>query len=174
MRRSLTVCRHGLCLAAAVVVLTACGGSDDGGDDQSSASSATSSSASGSSPGAANSEFCTRAAGAQDQLEAAIVQSQTDLASLPGSIQALEADVAAIEPPPEIASDWNAYAALIEQASTEISSIDFTDPNASATLQEKLTPVITQLGTLSTGVSDYLRDECGSGPLPSVPASPTS
>lgn len=174
MRRSLTVCRNGLSVAAAVVVLTACSGSGDDADSRSSATSATSSSATESGPNAENSEFCTKAASARAQLEAAIVQSQTDLASLPGSIQELQAEVATVEPPAEIASDWNAYAALIEQASTEISSIDFTDPNASATLQQKLTPVVAQLGTLSSSVSDYLRDECGAEPLPSVPASPTS
>src|SRR5829696_4670818 len=102
MGRTLIVCRGGLSAAVAVVLLTACGGSDD--ESASSESSASSSSAAETTE-PADSEFCTEATEAYEQIQPAISGSADPTAVAPALQQAAD-DVRAIEAPPEIASDW--------------------------------------------------------------------
>jgi hypothetical protein len=172
MRRTLTVCRNGLSVAAAVVLLTACGGS--GNDNSaSSSSSATNSSASGTSAGAASSEFCTQAASIQEQVGSTLTN-QSDPAALPQALQEAATAIRAITPPDEIASDWNALADGVEQIASAFSTIDFNDPNALANFQQQIGQLEAQLSTASTNVETYLAKECGLGTAPTETASPTS
>ena len=178
MRRSLTVCRSGLSLAAAVVLLTACGGSDDE-DSASSESSATSSSASTSSAAEdtaepANSEFCTEAAAAFEQVEPAFTGGGDDPAALATALQQAADDVREIEPPSELESDWAALADGIEQFSQAFADVDVTDPASAAELQERSTAIIGQLTTSATNVQTYLATECGLDVDSTEPAAPTS
>jgi hypothetical protein len=155
MRPSLTACRTGLSVAAAVVLLTACGGSDD---TASSASSKAGSSASESS--AADSKFCTEAAAIQKNLGTTLEDSQ-DPTALPQALQEAAAQIRAIDPPAEIADDWNRLADGAEKISQAFASIDINDPNALATLEQKIGELGTGLSTASTRVDNYLREKCG-------------
>jgi hypothetical protein len=165
MRPSLTVCRSGLLVAAAAVLLTACGGSAEDEAAQSSAaqSSAAQSSAAQSSAAASESDFCTQAAGIEDRIDATL-GGQTDPTALPQAMQEAAAEIRDIEPPDEIASDWNALADGVEQIAAAFGAIDFNDPGARVTLEREIGQLTSQLSGASTNVENYLRDECGIEP----------
>ena len=171
MRRTLTACRSGLSVAAAVVLLSACGGSDEGGS--ASSTSEASSSAAETSADAAGSQFCAEAAAVQENVGSTL-NDQSDPASLPQALQDAATEIRAIEPPPEIAADWTALADGVEQIAAAFQAIDFNDPNALATFQEQVGQLQTDLGTASTNVETYLREECGLDTGPSEPAAPSS
>jgi hypothetical protein len=172
MRRTPTACRSGLSVAAALVLLTACGGSD-GGNSQSSGASGSSASASGASAAAADSEFCTEAGSIEERIGSTL-NDQSDPAALPPALQEAASEIRAIKPPDEIASDWNALADGLEQIATAFGSINPNDPNALATFQQQIGQLEARLGTASTNVENYLRDECGLDTGSTEPASPTS
>jgi hypothetical protein len=171
MRRTLTVCRSGLSVAAAVVLLSACGGSEDNSD--SSAASETSSSASESEAPQADSEFCTEAASIEERVSSTL-NDQSDPAALPQALNQAAAEIRAIEPPDEIAADWEALAGGVEQIAAAFSQVNFNDPNALATFEAQVGQLQTQLESASTNVETYLREECGIDAEESEPASPTS
>jgi hypothetical protein len=172
MRRTLTACRSGLSVAAALVLLTACGGSD-GGNAQSSGASKSSASASGTSAAAADSKFCTEAASIEERVGSTL-NGQSDPSALPKALQEAAAEIRAIKPPDEIASDWNALADGFEQIATAFGSINPNDPNARATFQQQVGQLEAQLGNASTKVETYLRDQCGLETGSTESASPTS
>ncbi|RBY92012.1 hypothetical protein DQ244_06740 [Blastococcus sp. TBT05-19] len=159
-------------MAAALVLLTACGGSDES-DAASGPSTSASASATRTTGGAAGSEFCTEAASIQERLEATVTE-QSDPTQLPAILDEAAQEIRAIEAPDEIAADWSALADGVQQFSAAIAGIDFNDPNALATLEQKLTPLQQQLDSASTNVSTYLRDECGIDVDSTEPAAPTS
>jgi len=171
MRRTLTVCRGGLSVAAAVVLLSACGGSGD--EPESSASSESTSGASESEAPQAGSDFCTEAASIEERVSSTL-DDQANPASLPAALQQAADEIRAIEPPDEIASDWEALAGGVEQIATAFSEVDFNDPNALATFEAQVGQLQTELETASTNVETYLREECGIDTDDSEPASPTS
>jgi hypothetical protein len=174
MRRNLTVCRAGLSVAAAVVLLTACGGSDNGGSSASaSASSGTSSSASQTSAGAADSEFCTQAAGPLSAVQPAL-SGQGDPPSLAPALQQAADKIRAIKPPSEIAADWTAVADGIEQIAQAFAGANVTDPASASALQQRTTGIIGQLSAPATNVQNYLAEKCGLGIPSTGSASPTS
>ncbi|WP_157944156.1 hypothetical protein [Blastococcus atacamensis] len=172
MRRTRSACRTGVSVAAALVLLTACSGSDEEGS-ASGSSTSPSSSASESTAPSADSEFCTEAASIQERLEATVADS-SDPTQLPAILDEAATEIRAIEAPDEIADDWSALADGVQQFSAAIAGIDFNDPNALATLEQKLTPLQQQLDSASTNVSTYLRDECGIDVSSTDPAAPTS
>ena len=82
----------------------------------------------------------------------------------PASAQALQegaAEIRAIEPPAEIAADWNALADGLEQIAAAFAEVDLTDPAAQQALGQKIAELQGPLDTASTNVETYLRDECG-------------
>jgi hypothetical protein len=167
MRRTLTVCRNGLSVAAAAVLLTACGGS---GNDN---SASTSSSASGTSADAASSEFCTQAADALSQVEPAFTGQGGDPASLAPALQQAADKVRAIDPPSDIAADWTALADGIEQFAQAFAEVNVNDPASASALQQRATELLGQVSTSATNVQTYLAEKCGLG-APTETASPTS
>jgi hypothetical protein len=169
MRRTLTACRNGLSVAAAAVLLTACGGSDD--DNSSSSSSATGSSAAETSADAAASEFCTQAAAVEERISSTFT-GQSDPSTLPTVLQEATAEIRAIEPPEELASDWTTFADGVEQIAAA-AQIDFSDPQALAAFQQQVGVLQTQYGTAFTNVQTYLAQECELT-APTEPAAPTS
>jgi hypothetical protein len=169
MRRTLTVCRNGLSVAAAVVLLSACGGSDEGGSE----SSASSSSASETSADAAASEFCTQAADALSQVEPAFTDQGGDPAALAPALHAAADQVRAIEAPSEISEDWTALADGIEQFAQAFAEVNVNDPASQTALQQRTTEIIGTLSTSATNVQTYLTQECGLD-TSSETASPTS
>ena len=173
MRRALTGCRSGLSVAAAVVLLTACGGSEEAPSAASSNASEPSSSAAESAANSGGSQFCTDAAAIQDRVGATLDE-QADPAALSQALRQGAAEIRALEPPQEIAADWNALADGVEQIAGSFESIDINDPNALATFEQEVAQLQAQLATASTNVGNYLRDECGLDPDPNEPAAPPS
>jgi hypothetical protein len=168
MRRSLTA----MSVAAAVVLLTACSGSDDA--SSSPTSRATTSGASETSAPAADSEFCTDAAAIQERVTTTF-SDQSDLASLPQSMQETAVAVREVEPPAEIAADWAALAAGLDQIAAALSTVRLNDPNAVAAAQQELIdPLLAQFAGPSANVAAYLRDQCGLDVGPGASAAPTS
>jgi hypothetical protein len=167
MRRSLTVCRNGLSVAAALVLLTACGGSEsDSASDTGEAAPTTSESG-------ADSEFCQEAAGIDERLSSTL-ENPEDPTALPQALQEAAAEIRAIDPPEEIADDWNALADGVEQIAQVFASIDVNDPNAVAQFEQQVGQLESELSSASTNVENYLRDECGIEPGGTEPASPSS
>ena len=175
MRRTLSLCRSGLAAAAAVVLLTACGGSDEDSNASESTSSSSSSSASETTENTApqaDSEFCTEAAAIQERVTASLTSSdQTNLGEI---FQQASEDIASIEAPPDIATDWASFAEGIQRFA-EISQIDFTDQTAYQQWQQQATEIQTQYGAAFASVQTYLATECGlTDDEASESASPTS
>jgi hypothetical protein len=172
MRRTLTVCRTGLSVAAAAVLLSACSGSGDGNSSAASESSRTSSSAPESSADAAGSDFCVQAAAVQEHVGATF-NGESDPSTLPTVLQQAAQQIRAIDPPAELKSDWTAFAEGIEQIATA-AQVDFKDPNAVAAFQQKVTGLQQQYGGAFTNVETYLNDSCGLGGTSTGSASPSS
>jgi hypothetical protein len=169
---------------AAVLLLTACsGGSDD--ESASSTSSAASSSAaessseapesSGEAP-ASDSEFCTEATQINERISTSL--SETDSDSLSQNLQTISDEIGAVEPPAEIADDWNTLADALGQAAGALDGVDLTDPEQAAQAQAELGDLQTQLGDAGTNVEAYLREQCGidtdGTATASEPAAPSS
>jgi hypothetical protein len=171
MSPTLTACRSGLSVAAAVVLLTACGGSDDE-TSASSSSSESSSSSSETSTKASDSEFCTQAGGIEDRVNTSFDQS--DPAALGQTLRQVAGEVKAIEPPAEIADDWNTLAAAVEQIATALESTDLNDPAAQQSVGAQLGQLQTELEASATNVENYLASECGIETDSTETAAPTS
>jgi hypothetical protein len=172
MRRSLTVCRSGLSVAAAVVLLTACGGSDEESSAASESSAATSSAAETTAEGP-DSEFCTEAAQVQERITSSVGELGAG-GNFADSLAAAADEVQSIEAPDEIAADWNALADGLDQFAAAIEGIDPEDPNALGSLEQQFGEIEARLGTASANVQNYLVNECGIQIQPSEPAAPTS
>jgi cell pole-organizing protein PopZ len=174
MRRTLTLCRNGLSVAAAVVVLTACGGSGNDGGSQSPASSETSSSASETSAPAADSEFCSQSAEALSKVEPAFTGQGGDPTSLAPGLREAADQIRAIQAPSEIAADWTALADGLEQLAGAFADSNLSDPASKAALQQRTTEIIGQLSTPAMNVQTYLGEQCGLETPSTDPAAPTS
>jgi hypothetical protein len=170
MRRTLPGLRTGLSVAAALVLLTACSGSKN--DTSASSSTKASSSASETTAKAAGSEFCTQAAAIESSVTSAVAN-QADPSSIPQALQTAVAQIRAIDPPSEIASDWAKLADGVEQLATAFSNVDFTDQAAVASFEQTASSLESQLSGASTNVENYLKDKCGLT-APSESAAPTS
>jgi hypothetical protein len=161
MRRPLTVLRAALTTTAAIALLAACGGGDD-----TSASSSSSASTSSAAPtttaeaSASGSEFCTQAQELVTQLQGAVTDS-TDLSTLPQVLQQAAEGFDAVEPPAEIASDWNALADGTRKLADAFGQVDFNDPQSAAQFQQTATQLEGQLSGASTNVENYLSQQCG-------------
>ena len=167
MRRTHPVYRTGITVAAAVVLLTACGGS--GKDNNATASS---SSASETRAGAAGSEFCTKAAAIESSVTSAVTD-EADPSTIPQALQKAVAEIRAIDPPSEIASDWAKLADGVEQLAAAFSKVNFTDQGAVASFEQTATNLEAQLSGASANVEKYLTEKCGLT-APSESATPTS
>ncbi len=148
-------------VTAAVLLLAACGGGGDDGDAASSSTSAASSSAaeSSSEAPAADSEFCTEASEINERISTSL--SESDSASLSGNLQTISDEISAVEPPDEIADDWNSLSDALGQAADALEGVDLNNPDEAAQAQAELTELQEQLGDAGTNVETYLRDECG-------------
>jgi hypothetical protein len=155
-------------VAAAVVLLSACGGSDEGGSAAGSTEAESSAPETSAEP--ADSQFCTEAAAIQDRVGSTL-SDQSDPTAIPQALQEAATQIRAVEPPPEIAADWESLADGVDQIATAFGSLDFNDPNALATFQQQVGQLQAQLGTASTNVETYLREECGIEGEPAAPSS---
>jgi hypothetical protein len=158
-------------LSAALLLLAGCGGSDEGSSAASSSSGSSSSSAapttsgspaapsSAASPDAA--AFCAEAVSLEQSVNETVGTASSDPTQLPPALQRLADQYAAIEPPAEIAADWNALADGLDQIAAAFAEVDLTDPAAQQALGQKIAELQGPLDTASTNVETYLRDECG-------------
>jgi hypothetical protein len=170
MRRTLTACRSGLSATAAVVLLAACGGSD--GEESAPSESSARSSSAAASTGPADSDFCTEATEAYEQIQPAINESGDPAAVAPALQQAADG-VRAIEAPPEISSDWAALGDGIEQFAQAFAEFDADDPASASAFQQRITELGSEVGASATNVRTYLAEECGFDPSATAPAAPT-
>ena len=158
MRSSLIA--RGLSVTAAVLLMTACGGGSD--DESASSSSAAASSSAAESSSAApesDSEFCTEATQINERITTSL--SEADSASLSDNLQTISDEISAVEPPAEIADDWNNLAGALGKAADALEGVDLTDPEQAAQAQAELGNLQTELGDAGTNVETYLRDQCG-------------
>lgn len=140
-------------VAASVVVLllTGCGGDEPGSDASPATSAATTETASG------DTDFCARAAGIDDRVDAAVSE-LGDGPSIPEAFRELTAELRAVEPPAPIATDWATMADGLERMADAIADVDLADPSTLDALDDAE-------GSMSAAgdrVETYLRDECGS------------
>lgn len=154
MRRTLSLCRAHIAGAAAVVLLAACGG---GSDSDSTATDAAESSAAGTTAESGQEDFCTQAAGIDERVDSALAGLGGDEASVPDAFRQLAEEFRAIDPPEEIAADWEAQARGLDEIADALAGFEINDPESVATLDE----IGGNLSTAGTNVDNYLRDECG-------------
>ena len=171
MRPTVPVRRPAAVLVAALVVLFGCGSSDDAAPTPA-GSGPTSLSASPGTAGRADSEFCTAATALQEQLVTTL-GSRPDPATVRTALQQAATGFRAVEPPPEIAAEWNTLGDGVEQTAAALASTDVADPGGRAAFQEQLGQLQAQVGTASADVGAYLRDECGLDAGGSGPATPS-
>jgi hypothetical protein len=170
MGRTRSVCRSGLAAAAAVVLLTGCGGSDN--KSASSTTASRSSTAESSAP-AGDSEFCTQAAAALQDVEPAFGASGDDPSALASALQDAADKVRTIQPPAAIADQWTALADGIEQFAQAFAGANPNDPAAAASLEKRSSEIIGSLTAAATKVQTYLAAKCGLA-VPTDTAAPTS
>ena len=148
-----TTCGAAVAAAVAVLLLAGCGGTDP--DTSASATPATP--AAGTTASGAG-DFCDRAAGIDDRVDAAVSDAGDD-SSIPDAFRQLTAELQAIEPPPAIADDWDTMAAGLQRMTDALADVDITDPSS----LEALDQAEGDLSTASDKVDAYLSDECGIG-----------
>jgi hypothetical protein len=158
MGRTLPAFRSGLAVAAAVVLLAACGGSDD--KSAGSSTSASRSSTAQSSAPAGDTEFCTRAAAALQDVAPAF-SGGDDPSALATALQHAADQVRTIHPPAAIADEWKALADGIEQFAKAFAGVNPKDPAAAASLEKRSSEIIGGLTAAATKVQTYLATTCG-------------
>jgi len=163
--------RSALVAAAAAVLLTACGGSDGSGSEESAESTSadtsssaapstgSSSSSSSASDDPAVAAFCQQAAQYEElgnQLTAATPE------QLPGLLQQAAAAFDSVQPPAEIASDWQVVGDAVQAFSDTANSVDITTPDGQAQLQTAAQEFVTVAqGPEATNVAQFGEQNCG-------------
>ncbi|MGY1736370.1 hypothetical protein [Geodermatophilus sp. SYSU D00684] len=176
MRSIAQLSRSAVVAAAAAVVLTACGGSDGSGSEETAESTAASTSSSAESSGSpsgpsgpsddpAVAAFCEQAAQYEElgnQLSAATPE------QLPGLLQQAAAAFDSVQPPAEIAGDWQVVGDAVQAFSDTANSVDLTTPDGQAQLQTAAQEFVTVAqGPEATKVAQFGEQNCGA-------AAPTS
>ncbi|GAB3194950.1 hypothetical protein GCM10027261_14070 [Geodermatophilus arenarius] len=178
MRSIAHLSRSAVVAAAAAVLLTACGdGGDGSGSGEAAESTAASTSSSAESSGdpsgssSAGSDdpavaaFCEQAAQYEElgnQLSAATTE------QLPGLLQQAAAAFDSVQPPAEIASDWQVVGDAVQAFSDTANSVDLSTPDGQAQLQTAAQQFVTVAqGPEATNVTEFGEQNCGA-------AAPTS
>jgi hypothetical protein len=159
--------RAGLSVAV-LVALTACSGSDDAASDAAATTSAPASTAAGSSA-AASSEAPVGDAGAQafcTEAEQAFAEISNGLdAADPNSLDtALDASVAAfdrIEPPAEIASDWDALQQAFAGLRDAVAGVDLNTTAGQTAVQQAVSDLEARTADPQARVQQYVDGHCG-------------
>jgi membrane protease YdiL (CAAX protease family) len=142
---------------AAVLLLGGCGG------ERSATESAPSDLADGSAaeraPSTGDEDFCARAAGIDDRVDAALSDLEDDGPSVPRAFHQIAEELRAMDAPASVSADWDALAGGLDRMADAFADIDISDPHSLATLDE----AEGDLTRASTMVEDYLRDHCSIG-----------
>jgi hypothetical protein len=139
--------------AAALVLLAACG--DGSGTDSSAASTGAENSAAETSAATEQDDFCTQAAAIDERVDAALSDLGSDT-SIEDLFRQLAEEIRAVEPPEEIAADWETQADGLDRIAEALPEIDFTDPESLATLDE----IDGELTAAGDNVTNYLDEQC--------------
>jgi hypothetical protein len=176
MRSIPSLSRSALVTAAAAVLLTACGGGSGSGSEETaeSTSADTSSSAApstGSSSASSSTSddpavpaFCAQAA----QYEALGNQLSTATPDqLPGLLQQAATAYDSVQPPAEIAGDWQVVGDALQSFADSASSIDLSAPDGQTQLQNAAQQFLTVAqGPEGTHVSQFVETNCGDSAAP--------
>jgi hypothetical protein len=149
--------RVGMAGAAAVVLLAACGGGSSEADSAT-ATPAAGQSAEGTAAADGAADFCTRAAGIDQRVDAALSDLEGDDPSVPDAFRQIATELRGIDAPDAISSDWEAMAAGLDRMADEFAGID-SIPDLDSL--EALEQAEGDLTTAGRNVDDYLADECG-------------
>ena len=159
--------------AAAVLLLSGCGG-DENGDpaSSSSASSSAAATSSGSSAPASSggatggsatvapevAAFCDQA----DAFQGTVAELQTATADRYGQIlQQAVADFAEVQPPAELAADWQALGGVLQQLADVATRQDLTTPEGEQQFLATAQAAVGQVGPAQDHVEAYLTANCG-------------
>jgi hypothetical protein len=177
MRAPATLLTAGLTATASLVLLTACGGSGDAADAAASAAPASSSSAAPSSSAAAGSTAAGTSAAASGgssdpevqafctQAESVVNQVSQDLQSadpsqLSPALDKAVTDLAAVQAPAEISSDWEATKALFTGLRDAVAGVDLTTQEGQAQVQQAATQLESQAGDSQTRLDAWTKANC--------------
>jgi len=157
--------RAGVVLVLGVLALSGCGDDEPGASDADSAApDATSAEPTGATtsetPGADS--FCAEVEATRDQLDSvvdgeALVDPSAALDVVDDALDTMRS----IDPPAEIAADWEAVRSFSEEMITSLDEIDVTDPAALEELGRELERNAEALEDAADRVDRYIEDECG-------------
>ncbi|MGY1830513.1 hypothetical protein ACI8AA_08815 [Geodermatophilus sp. SYSU D01180] len=176
MRSIAHLSRSAVAAVAAAVLLTACGGGDGSGSEEAAESTAASTSSSAESSGSPSSSsagsddpavaaFCEQA-GQYEELGNQLTAATPE--QLPGLLQQAAAAFDSVQPPAEIASDWQVVGDAVQAFSDTANSVDLTTPDGQAQLQAAAQQFVTVAqGPEATNVAQFGEQNCGA-------AAPTS
>jgi hypothetical protein len=165
--------RAGAGLALVVVVLGGCAGGDDPGagadpavTGDSSGPTAEQSADATDDSGGNDGDFCSEIAAAGEELQD--ISEDPDLTDPETALGATEETLEtlrSIDPPAEIADDWNLVVSYIEAVADSLRDLDATDPAGMVQQLEELGAELEQqfadFDEAGTRIDQYLRDECG-------------
>jgi ABC-type phosphate transport system substrate-binding protein len=170
MRRPLALTCTGPALAA-VVLLAGCGGNST---SASSSTTASTSSAAASSAPLAQTPFCQQATATLSTLAPAVTGGGSDPTKVAPLLQKAAQQVRAIQPPPEIATDWKTLADSLDQFAASSTGVNPNDPAAASAFAQRMSTVIASLSTAAGHVEAYLSTKCGITAPTGLPTAPSS
>ncbi|MGY1691151.1 hypothetical protein [Geodermatophilus sp. SYSU D01105] len=176
MRPPAPLFRSVLATAAAVVLLTACGSSGDGEPAASSSPAAAVSTSAPAEPGPsgtatpdpAAAEFCDRVESVFAQVAAALQGATPD--QVPGLLPDVVAGFDAVQPPAEIAGDWQAVADGLRSLQDTAASLDLSTPEGQQQFTAAEAQVAQQLAAAQAAVAGYVETNCGLSGTAATPA----
>ena len=149
----------GLSAAAALLLVAGC--SSSGGSKSASGTSAAATTSKSSPPAAVGG-----GAGVCNQARAFAAQVASSVGSQPNgttaqNLQRLAAQLQSINPPSEIASDWQTAVTSIQQLGVALQSLNPSDPSQAAALEQQVAPIEDKLTTAGDHIDAYLKQKCG-------------
>lgn len=155
--------RAGVVLALGVLTLSGCGGDDEpGASDAESTPDATSAAPTAEATDGTPADFCAEVEAARDQLDSVVdaetlVDPSAALDVVDGALETMRS----IDPPAEIAEDWEAVRSFTDEMISSLDEIDVTDPVALEELGRELEQNAEALEAAADRVDRYIEDECG-------------
>jgi hypothetical protein len=164
MRNPARLFRPAVAAAAVAVLLTACGGSGDE-EPAASSSSSSSSSASATSSSAAPTTssdpavaaFCERGQEFDQVAESLATAAPPEL---PGILQQAVAAFDTVQPPAEIAADWQTLGTALRQLADASATLDLGTPEGQQQLQQAATLAFASAGTAQANVQAFTSANC--------------
>jgi 2-polyprenyl-6-methoxyphenol hydroxylase-like FAD-dependent oxidoreductase len=105
--------------------------------------------------------FCGQAQEFVTQVQAAVTAQSQQSTDLGQKLQTLYSQLQSITPPPAIASDWHTAISALQQLGQDYQGVNLSDPQQLQQLEQKIQPVVAQLGASGQHIDDYLRTQCG-------------